>query len=88
MKRIYKYQIPLQGRFSIRLPAGAVCLSAQAQYNTPQLWALVDIDAPDELREFALVGTGHDITETLGRHVGSFQMNNGQLVWHVFEMQL
>ena len=74
MKRIFKYEIPIINGFSLDLPEGAVCLSAQVQRDVPQLWALVDPAAPTEPRWFAVIGTGHDVYGDPGRHLGcSFQ---------------
>lgn len=87
MLTIFKYQIPLNSHFILKLPVGAICLSAQEQDGVPYLWALVNPNAATERRLFSLFGTGHTIDTPPGRHIGTFQMNGGQFVWHLFETQ-
>ncbi len=84
MLRVFKYAVPVTDYFYIDLPRGAELLTAQVQAGEPQLWARVDDDAPTEQRHFRLVGTGHPAADT-GKHVGSFQMHGGGLVFHLFE---
>lgn len=90
MKRVYKYEVPIQDQFALQLPVGAQVLTVQTQYgDAPRLWALVDADsAVTELRSFILRGTGHDIEEPVDRliHCGTFQLQDGALVFHVFEV--
>lgn len=85
---IYKYPIPVEDRFELSLPQGSEVLTVQVQRDAPQIWALVDPERPPEARRFRLAGTGHPITEqaSLGRYVSTFQMLDGQLVFHVFEL--
>ncbi|MBU0846654.1 hypothetical protein KKH23_05640 [Patescibacteria group bacterium] len=83
MKTIWKYTIPLEGRFSIGMPVDAEILCLQIQHGEPRIWALVDPDAEIEEREFVLYGTGHPIERT-GSYVGTYQ--TGSFVFHVFEV--
>lgn len=70
------------------MPAGAQILSVQAQRGLPKLWALVDEQAEEKVpRDILTVGTGHPILELLGPFIGTYQMEGGALVWHVFEVQ-
>lgn len=86
-RRIYKYEVRMVDRFTISLPAGAELLDVQNQFGTPQLWALVDPSASSSERTFRLAGTGHPIDESDGLfYVGSFQMQGGALVFHLFEV--
>lgn len=87
--RIYKYAIGILDEQHIVMPAGSRLLSVQAQRGKPQLWAMVDTDAPTVIREFALCGTGHDATWVAvrgGVYVGTFQMNDDSLVFHLFDL--
>ena len=77
MKIIYKYEIPLQGHFTLNLPRNAKILTVQAQLTEvkelyekaerPFIWAIVNVDSNKTMilqkRHFRLSGTGHDITE-------------------------
>jgi hypothetical protein len=86
MKTVWKFPIALEARQQIRLPAGAEILNVQVQRDVPQLWVLVDTERPGVLREFMLVGTGHEI-ESDGTYLGTFLNRAGDLVLHLFECQ-
>jgi hypothetical protein len=84
MKAVWKFTI--QGpRQTIEMPAGAKILSLQTQHNEPQIWALVDTHAPKESRTFRAVPTGADFIDDEMTYIGTFQINNGSLVFHIFE---
>ncbi len=88
IKRIFKYTIRADDRFEIEMPKDAEILTVQTQYDQPQLWALVNPDAPREKRVFRLAGTGHPINFDMGseyKYINSFQLNDGALVFHLFE---
>lgn len=86
MNSVWKYPIPVDDRFFIQMPRGATALTVQVQREEPQLWARVDPTAPIEERRFALCGTGHLRADINGRYVGSFQLHEGALVFHLFEV--
>lgn len=84
--RIFKYTLSLTGLQFVVMPAGATLLTAQMQHGSPQLWAIVDDDRDDEIRSIAIYGTGQSIPEEhSGAYLGTFQMDDGALVLHVFE---
>lgn len=84
---VHKFPIP-PGVFKLMLPRGARILDAQMQGDQPQMWVLLDPDGPKVERTFYAVGTGHTI-EGAGydnlRYCGTFQMQGGSLVFHLFE---
>lgn len=82
-KTIWKYTLDLAGSQTIRMPRGAEILSVAVQANEFRLWALCDPEAPIEPRVILVHGTGHPITDSLGRHIGT--VIDGSFVWHVFE---
>jgi hypothetical protein len=72
-------------RIEIEMPRGAHVLCVQVQHGSPKIWALIDEDAPMENRRFALRGTGHAAEGlTVLGYIGTFQMHNGNLVFHLF----
>lgn len=86
MKTIYKYPIKVDDDQTIRMPQGAELLSVQCQASQPCVWAMVDTDKPMALRGFGLVGTGHPCERLhAGKYVGTFQMRDGTLVFHLFD---
>ena len=86
MQTIWKYPVPVADSFTILMPKGARFLTVQTQKTEPQMWALVDRDQPLEERRFHLLGTGHsDGDRALGQYVGTFQVADGTLIFHLFE---
>lgn len=87
---VWKYPLPVADDVSIGLPAGARPLSVQVQDGQPCLWALVDPSNPIEPRRFRIAGTGHplwpdDLDSLI--HISTFQLHDGALVFHVFEVR-
>ena len=91
-RKIFKYPVSFTANdeFVIGLPEGARILDVQSQFNKPFIWALVD---PNEEiyqeRYFRVAGTGHlihDKDHKSYEYIGTFQMNGGQLVFHLFEI--
>ena len=85
MKTVYKYTIPIEDQFELELPIAAQVFTVQTQNGHPHIWALVDPDAPKEPRLFRLAGTGHPMHNRNLTYIGSFQMKEGALVFHLFE---
>lgn len=97
--KIFKYPLKLTDEQTIKIPAGAVILCVQIQREYPCVWALVEeVNGLEEFK-FWIYGTGNPISidpkyknewfpprEFLRgqRYVGTFQMADGSLVWHVF----
>ena len=84
MKTVYKYDVAMNDTSAIQMPAGAELLHVDVQHGSPKLWALVDTEAPLELREFHMAGTGWP-ADGFGKHVGTFTLQGGALVFHLFE---
>ena len=62
-KTIWKYQMPVQERFIMRLPAGAEIIRMTDQGGMFWLWAVVDTRLPDETRHFVAVKCGGNVPE-------------------------
>lgn len=90
MKQIWKFAIPTADKLSFKMPVGAEVLSVAVQHNKPCLWALVNPDAAMETRTFYITGTGHDIPDSVSRQFGlfhgTFLLEDGALVFHIFEV--
>jgi hypothetical protein len=86
MITVYKYPVVLNDEFTLGLPGKARVLTVQVQRGKPYLWALVDTEEPSRLRHFRLAGTGHPINEPISEYLGTFQVEGGLLVFHLFEM--
>jgi hypothetical protein len=73
--------------YALSMPKGAKLLTVQMQYNEPELWALVDLHAPEVRRRFVTVPTGTPLPDEIATfvYVGTFQLHGGALVFHLFD---
>jgi hypothetical protein len=86
MRTIWKYQLDVTDVQRLAIKRGAQILTVQAQNGVPCIWAVVDPSEPSEVRTFCMYGTGHRITEEIGQYIGTFQLHDGNLVFHLFEV--
>lgn len=82
---IYKYPIAITDTQGIRMPAGAKILSAQIQNEVLCIWAMVEPNNKDVIRQIEIIGTGAEIPHNpLKRdYIGTVQ--HSFFVWHVFD---
>lgn len=83
MRTIWKFTLPPDG--SVMMPVGAEILCVQTQFAQACIWALVDPDKALIERKFNIIGTGWRMSNSLGKYIGTFQLDGGALVFHVFE---
>ncbi|MCP4552476.1 MAG: hypothetical protein GY834_10655 [Bacteroidetes bacterium] len=84
---IYKYPVIPNDEICIEMPEDAQILTVDTQFGKPQIWALVNPQNPLEKRHFRMAGTGHSIDEKQNlHHLGTFQMDEGTLIFHLFEI--
>lgn len=86
-KQVWKFILDHTGIQVTSMPVGAEILSVQVQNGNACIWALVDPLAKQNFRTFHTYGTGHPIkNEDFGlKYIGTYQLNNGDLVFHLFE---
>lgn len=86
-KEIWKFPLVIKERQVITVPAHAKILALQLQDETPCIWALVDPTYARKPRTFHMYETGQVFPE--GReadtHIGTVQVDNGRVMYHVFE---
>lgn len=81
MKRIHKYQIPLE--YLTVLTGGFLrVLCVQMQNDTICIWAEVSDEAPVRELQINLVGTGQELSYFIGDYLGTVQRDS--YVWHVY----
>ena len=87
--KVFKYQIEIDDYVEVEMPIGSRILDVQTQHECPCIWALVDPGLPTEKRRFRFAGTGHPIKENPSQliHIGTFQMMQGRLIFHLFEIK-
>ena len=89
-KTIWKYPVTCD-RWVQMMPIYAEILSVQVQNTSPeeaQMWVLVDPNNPHEPREFEAYGTGYSMPSNPGKFIGTFQLEDGASVFHLFECEL
>ena len=90
MITIYKYRIEANYAVEIDMHINAEILDVQVQHGNVFLWAIVDTDAPYEKRLIEVYGTGHELKPispvTDRKYLGTYQLEGGNLVFHVFEL--
>jgi len=87
MKTVWKYTLNSDDVLSFSLPVGSEILSVQEQNGSPQMWVLVNPnESIMETRFFRLAGTGHSIKSPIKSFIGTFQLYDGELVFHLFEI--
>lgn len=70
-KVIYKYQMPVKERFTLKLPQGAEIIRVADQDGMFWLWAVVDTRVPDEERHFVAVKCGGNVPEGMNlKYIG------------------
>ena len=84
MKEIRKWKLEPSVTV-ISMPIKAEILCVQSQFDAPCIWAVVDTNKPYEDRIFKVHGTGWKVPEDPGEYIGTFQLEGGALVFHVFE---
>lgn len=86
---IYKTPLACALQQDIPMPHNAEVLSLQTQNGVPCIWWRTPFpmgpveSAPG--RRFYTHGTGHMLHEDVGRFIGTYQLDGGRLVFHVFE---
>lgn len=86
MEQIWKYELKVDGVQKINMPEGAKILTVQTQFDNPCIWALVNPTNTLTVRNFEIYGTGHNIQIGSRQYIGTFQVNSGFLIFHVFEL--
>jgi hypothetical protein len=85
MFAVWKYPLTVRDEQFIEMPQSSRVLHIDTQNGVPCLWALVDDQRPKLRRRVLMYGTGHPITGPVADHLGSFLLDSGALVFHVFD---
>jgi len=85
MKTIWKYELGINDNQIIEMPADAQILTVQIQHGKPCMWCLIDAIYELKKRKIRIAGTGHTIIGFAGVYIGTYQLYDGDLVFHVFD---
>jgi len=84
-KTIWKFRLNTTDHQTIELTKGAEILTVQMQNGAIYLWVMLDPDAEKYEQGIVTHGTGHNTTENTGDYIGTYQLHDGELVFHVFK---
>jgi len=84
--RIYEFPLAVTDSQFIDAPYVGQVLTVGVQRGIPCLWAVVWPDEPGYGIDVRTFGTGHPIDISLQdySYVGTYQLNDGALIFHVF----
>lgn len=85
---IFKYQMPVLESFEMELPAGAEIIRVADMDGMFWMWAVVDTNAPTEVRRFMAFKTGAEIPANINLNYIGFcaifvQMELGLYIFEV-----
>jgi hypothetical protein len=88
MRKIYKYELPINGDIITIRQCKIKVLSIQEQNGIPMMWAIVDPESEAvEPLEITAIGTGWALPTGLDEYLGTAQDEDG-FVWHYFSLKL
>ena len=87
MNVIWKQPLSIVPQQQFWLPRGARPLCIQVQHCEPILWYQCDSEAVKTVRRFDMYGTGREMPADAGTYIGTFQLDSGSLVFHVYEWE-
>lgn len=86
MKKVFKYKLQTKDIQEIEMPELSEVLCVQIQNNVPCIWVKVDTKNELKKRFFLVVGTGNPVPDNPSNYIGTYQLLDGDLVYHVFEL--
>jgi hypothetical protein len=84
--RIWKWELDVTDIQYVAISEGAKLLDVQVQKGQCCIWALCDENAPLVPRKIAIYGTGNPIPDDPGNYIATFQLHDGAMVFHAFEL--
>jgi hypothetical protein len=94
VKTIWKFELSVMNVQEVKMPCEAKILTVQTQtkldeinrpYKTINIWAVCQTENKIVDRKIIMYGTGRELPENPGDYIGTVQLNDGQLVLHVYE---
>lgn len=83
---IWKYELKVTDINRLELPKGANILCVQLQSGQPCLWVETNsLESHKEVHVIETFGTGHKLDESPRKYIGTYQLQNGALVFHVYQ---
>lgn len=81
---IHKYKLEITDVQHIEIPSHSEILCVQNQNGWPHVWVKCDPEFEPSKRTIYIHGTGHEVINPSAKYIGTFQLQDGALVFHVF----
>ncbi len=85
MKTIWKFPLDVADEQRVEMPLDAKILHVGLQGESVFMWAEVGPERRKVERTVRIYGTGYPMPEHPGRHIGSFMLRGGTLVFHAYD---
>lgn len=82
---IWKFPLEIIDWQTIDMPASSEVISVHEQHGLVCIWAKVATGLPITKRGVAIFGTGHALSGSAGKFIGTVLVDHGSLVLHVFD---
>jgi len=82
--QIYKYTLSIVDNQEIEMPAFAQILCVQIQDGLPQIWVAFESTIYVK-RKIIIIETNYHREKWPSHYIGTFQLQGGSLVYHVFD---
>jgi hypothetical protein len=86
MKTVWKFPLETVSAQTVKIPLPAKVLTVQPQGDGVCLWAEVSPELEKVKVDILIAGTGHELPDKPMRYINTFQLLNGTLVFHAYEM--
>lgn len=83
-EKIYKYVLPVEDCVEVAMPMNAIPICVQVQKGQVCVWAQVSSRFSTSGRKFYFVGTGHDMPRMAKKYLGTVQLSEDLLVYHIY----
>lgn len=83
MKKIYKYELGVDGQTTILKDRFSRILTVQTQNGWPHVWIEIDDNMPEVKIVFVAIGTGWELPQHDLEYAGTAQEEHGY-VWHYY----
>lgn len=84
MKTIQKLQIKMFGQTEVKIPRGSSFLDIQILHRDLVAWVFIDPNAPIEECLLTMFMDGENMPDYPGYYLGTFQLDDGTFVGHIF----
>ena len=86
MKAVYKYTLTQAYHQRISMPGNARIIHVDVQHDMPCVWAEVELEVSPRDVELYIVQTGMPLPNGEIKYVGTFMLDGGYYVGHVYQL--